>query len=114
MNRRQIISSHNPTLTKPTPDSPLTVGSGSFAFTADITGLQTLYDEYAIPPLCTTAEWARHESLSAAGNYEYTYADLKQNVYNFCGKRFTTPERNLRAMKRSMNISAETLANSIF
>ncbi|MCD8237853.1 MAG: glycoside hydrolase family 65 [Clostridiales bacterium] len=96
MNRRQIISSHNPILTEPTPDSPFTVGSGSFAFTADITGLQTLYDEYTIPPLCAMAEWAWHESLNTAGNYEYTYADLKQNVYDFCGRKVYYPRTKFK------------------
>lgn len=96
MNRKQIISSHNPILTEPTPDSPFTVGSGSFAFTADITGLQTLYGEYTIPPLCTMAEWAWHENLNAAGSYEYTYADLKQNVYDFCGRKVYYPRTKFK------------------
>jgi hypothetical protein len=40
------------------------VGNGAFCFTADFTGLQTLYDEYAAAddsfPLCTMAEWGWH------------------------------------------------------
>jgi hypothetical protein len=40
------------------------VGNGAFCFTADYTGLQTLYDEYAAAddsfPLCTMAEWGWH------------------------------------------------------
>jgi hypothetical protein len=45
-------------------NAPLSVGNGVFCFTADYTGLQTLYDEYAAGddafPLCTMAEWGWH------------------------------------------------------
>jgi hypothetical protein len=44
--------------------APLSVGNGGFCFTADYTGLQTVYDAYAAGddafPLCTMAEWAWH------------------------------------------------------
>jgi len=35
------------------PEAPLTVGNGEFAFTADVTGLQTLNTTYLSPPLQT-------------------------------------------------------------
>jgi hypothetical protein len=41
LDRRAIISRHNPTLRAFDPRSPLTVGNGEFGFTADCTGLQT-------------------------------------------------------------------------
>jgi hypothetical protein len=45
-------------------DAPLSVGNGAFCFTADFTGLQTFFDEYAAAgdafPLCTMAEWGWH------------------------------------------------------
>ncbi len=41
--------------------SPLTVGNGEFAFTADVTGLQTLLAEYEnAMPLCTMSQWGWH------------------------------------------------------
>jgi len=41
LNRRAIVSRHNPTLKAFDPRSPLTVGNGEFCFTVDCTGLQT-------------------------------------------------------------------------
>ena len=46
IDRQKLISGHNPVLTEIATDSPLTVGNGEPAFTADITGMQTLYEEY--------------------------------------------------------------------
>lgn len=46
IDRQKLISGHNPVLTEIATDSPLTVGNGELAFTADITGMQTLYEEY--------------------------------------------------------------------
>ena len=64
INRRQIIERHNPTYKKLNKDAPLSVGNGRFCFTADFTGLQTFFDEYAAAddafPLCTMADWGWH------------------------------------------------------
>lgn len=61
INRLDIIASFNPHLTDINPQSPLSVGNGRFCYTADITGMQTLYEEYsAETPLCTMAEWGWH------------------------------------------------------
>jgi len=61
IDRRAVVSRHNPTVRSFDPRSPLSVGNGEFAFTADPTGLQTfsqLYD--AAMPLCTMAQWGWH------------------------------------------------------
>ena len=63
IDRRAVVSRHNPTLRSFDPRSPLSVGNGEFAFTADPTGLQTfpaLYDKAM--PLCTLAQWGWHTS----------------------------------------------------
>jgi protein tyrosine phosphatase (PTP) superfamily phosphohydrolase (DUF442 family) len=41
IDRRALVTRHNPTLRRADPLSPLSLGNGEFAFTADITGLQT-------------------------------------------------------------------------
>jgi hypothetical protein len=41
LDRRAIVTRHNPTLRAFDPRSPLSVGNGEFCFTADCTGLQT-------------------------------------------------------------------------
>ncbi|MDR0584370.1 MAG: hypothetical protein LBG57_08505 [Treponema sp.] len=64
IDRYRLVTRHNPIYTKREKKAPLSVGNGAFCFTADYTGLQTFYDEYAAGedafPLCTMAEWAWH------------------------------------------------------
>ena len=61
IDREALVSRHNPVLRQLDPLSPLTVGNGEFAFTADITGLQTLsYNYQNTMPLCTMAQWGWH------------------------------------------------------
>ncbi|HXK03601.1 MAG TPA: glycoside hydrolase family 65 [Verrucomicrobiae bacterium] len=58
LDRRAIVSRHNPTLRGFDPRAPLSVGNGEFCFTADCTGLQTfpLLYEKALP-LGTMSQW---------------------------------------------------------
>lgn len=61
INRRSLVRRHNPTLTALDPRSPLSVGNGEFAFTADITGLQTFPEAFEEGiPLCTQSQWGWH------------------------------------------------------
>ena len=62
IDRYQLVTRHDPVLTNVDKTSPLTVGNGEFAFTADVTGLQSLYREYAEAefPLCTMSQWGWH------------------------------------------------------
>ena len=61
IDRAKLVARHNPHLVKLDPLSPLTLGNGEFAFTADITGLQTLPQEYEnAMPLCTMSQWGWH------------------------------------------------------
>src|ERR1041384_6248362 len=59
--RRARVERHNPTLKANDPLSPLSVGNGEFAFTADITGLQTFDDFHRDGiHLCTMSQWGWH------------------------------------------------------
>jgi hypothetical protein len=61
LDRQTIVKRHNPVLRAPDIDSALQVGNGEFAFSADVTGLQTFpaaYEEGM--PLGTMAQWAWH------------------------------------------------------
>jgi hypothetical protein len=61
IDRFALVSRHNPVLRKTEPLSPLSVGNGEFAFTCDVTGLQTFSDEYKdAMPLCTMSNWGWH------------------------------------------------------
>ncbi len=68
INRRDVVSRHNPTLRGIDPRSPLSVGNGEFAFTADPTGLQTFPQPYETGmPLCTQSQWGWHTTPSPDG-----------------------------------------------
>jgi protein-glucosylgalactosylhydroxylysine glucosidase len=61
IDRRALVARHNPRLRKLNPLSPFTLGNGEFAFTADITSLQTIPAEYETGmPLCTMSQWGWH------------------------------------------------------
>ena len=61
IDRHALVTRHNVTLRQADPLTPLSVGNGEFAFTADITGLQTFpgYHETGMP-LGTQSQWAWH------------------------------------------------------
>ncbi len=52
INRHALVSRHNPVNKEVDSLSPFTLGNGKFAFTADVTGLQSFPEEYdaGIPP----------------------------------------------------------------
>lgn len=61
IDRRALVRRHNPMLRQLDPLSPLTLGNGEFAFTADVTGLQTIPQPYEnAMPLCTMSHWGWH------------------------------------------------------
>ena len=78
IDRHAVVYRHNPVVTKFDPFSALTVGNGEFAFTADVTGLQTFTDECEKTfPLCTTAHWSWHTTPAPAGirREDFRYKD---------------------------------------
>ncbi len=61
IDRHSLVTRHNVILTEPKPLSPLSLGNGEFAFTADITGLQTFEALHqSAMPLGTLTHWAWH------------------------------------------------------
>ena len=61
IDREALVKRHNPTATKLDPLSPFSVGNGEFAFTADITGLQTFCEPNdAGIALHTQSQWGWH------------------------------------------------------
>lgn len=68
IDRAALVRRHDPLMTKLDPLSPLSVGNGEFAFTADVTGLQTFPEEYeSLAPLCTMSQWGWHTTPRPAG-----------------------------------------------
>jgi hypothetical protein len=94
IDRQALVTRHNPKITQIDPWAPLSVGNGRFAFTADVTGLQTLYPHYQQNgiPLETLARWAWHSNPNPDG---YKLADANQ-PYTAYGRTvgYPTNERN--------------------
>lgn len=88
IDRHKIVSAFSPRLTSFDKLSPFTLGNGKFAFTADITGLQSFGEEYfsAGFPLETKARWAWH---SKPGK-NYSLADVNEE-YNAYGRKVGFP-----------------------
>lgn len=95
IDRHTLVTRHNPVLREFDPQSPLTVGNGQFAFTADVTGLQTFPDAYNDTiPLGTLSDWGWHTAPNPSGwtieQYRFTefdshgrpigYADIPDDV----------------------------------
>src|SRR2546423_13449296 len=63
IDRAALIKRHDPVMRAIDPLAPLSLGNGEFAFTADVTGLQTFPHVYeAAMPLCTMSQWGWHTS----------------------------------------------------
>jgi protein-glucosylgalactosylhydroxylysine glucosidase len=68
IDRQALVTRHNVHNDKFQEFSPLSVGNGRFAFTADVTGLQTFPQAYAGGiPLTTMAEWGWHSFPNTEG-----------------------------------------------
>jgi protein-glucosylgalactosylhydroxylysine glucosidase len=82
IDRLALVQRHNPRLKKVEPLAPLSVGNGEFAFTVDVTGLQTIAAEYEESvPLCTMSQWGWHSAPATFSNNE-----LRLVKYNSHGR----------------------------
>ncbi|AEE52211.1 hypothetical protein [Haliscomenobacter hydrossis] len=68
IDRKKLVLRHTIRHAETTPFSPLSVGNGRFAFTADITGLQSFPEHYEPGiPLGTQSDWGWHYPLNPRG-----------------------------------------------
>lgn len=100
IDRFALVNRNNPQLTSMDSLSSFSVGNGEFAFTADVTGLQTFPEQYIKGvPLGTQSQWGWH---SFPNPQNYTHQETLKN-YNFRGKdepysvQFNEPGRNQEA-----------------
>lgn len=88
IDRYKLVSRHNPLITKIDPFSPLSVGNGEFAFTADITGLQTFPEVYNKGiPTCTQSHWGWHSIPANDERESYSLNDLEREIFETHGKK---------------------------
>ncbi len=68
IDRHALVTRHNPAVTAVDKSAPFMVGNGNFAFTADITGLQTFPEQYSpLVPLITQSQWSWHSFPNPQG-----------------------------------------------
>ena len=97
IDRKELVSGHDPVFAKVEKESALTVGNGELAFTADITGMQTLYEDYDVLPLCTMSQWGWHTKPVSNERYEYTLKDLVMTEYDVCdGRHVSYPKKEFK------------------
>lgn len=87
IDRRALVNRHNPVIRGLQPLSPLAVGNGAFAFTADITGLQSFPEAYEAP-LGTQSEWGWHSTGGAA---RHSASELRLQDYDTNGRKVGYP-----------------------
>ncbi len=81
INRYSLVHRHISSVTKPDPLSPFTIGNGEFAFTTDITGLQTFPEFYESSiPLGTQSQWGWH-TVPNTHNYSLEQTFEYYNTY---------------------------------
>src|SRR5499427_3472099 len=79
IDRASLVARHCPVLRDFDPQNPLSVGNGEFAFTADVTGLQTFSDAFTnTTPLGTLSQWGWHSFPNPEGwtNEKFQYKEF--------------------------------------
>lgn len=91
IDRHALVTRHNPHLTAIDPWAPLSVGNGEFAFTADVTGLQTFTAYYLQHGITTETEarWLWHENANPNG---YKLSDANR-LFTAYGKTLGYPTK---------------------
>ncbi len=89
IDRETLVQRHNVVTTAVDPEAAVSVGNGDFAFTADITGLQSLAADYYDDglPLETLSSWAWHSWPNPKG---LTLEDTMK-AYPFYGREINFP-----------------------
>lgn len=74
--KQEFVSKYDVKLNSLDIANPLTIGNGNFAFTCDITGLQTFSNLYKAIPLCTMSNeiWAEREAVGEVPYQTYKKA----------------------------------------
>lgn len=92
IDREVVVSRHSPVVRSADVDAPLTVGNGGFAFTADITGLQTFSDHYHRwgVPTETLSRWCW---VSNPNTNAYALADAGRDFVQADGRTVSYPTR---------------------
>jgi protein-glucosylgalactosylhydroxylysine glucosidase len=113
IDRYALVNRHLPRCREADPLSPFTVGNGDFAFSADVTGLQSLNDFYEQGiPLVTQSNWGWH-SFPNINNYHseqtYEYFDTYGRMVPYASIMDSEPAKYLRANPHRLNLGRLSL-----
>jgi hypothetical protein len=110
IDRRALVTRHIPTLTKADTLSPFTVGNGEFAFTTDVTGLQTfaaLYENGV--PLGTQSQWGWHTHPNPNAyslDQSLEYHDSHGRLVPYAGKQNSEAGQWLRSNPHRLHLGS--------
>jgi hypothetical protein len=133
INRRQLVRRHNVRQDRLDPTSPVSVGNGDFAFTLDLTGMQTFPDKYPVGEpgdkdagtlLGTQSSWGWHSTPPAGDTpdiadslVEYgsprgpvRYVDLNGGTQDEFSEALTGAEAWLRANPHRLDLGRISLS----
>jgi hypothetical protein len=102
MDRYDIVARHFVHRTRPDPHEALSVGNGEFAYTLDVTGLQTIPDFHADGiRLGTQAQWAWHSTPNPEGfRLEDVYTGYRTLDGRIVPYATTPPDRDQPSERR--------------
>ena len=108
INRKALVTRHIPGLITADTLSPFTVGNGEFAYTVDITGMQTFAPCYENGiPLGTHSQWGWH-TVPNTDNYSleqtYEYYDTYGRQVSYASKQHTKAGQWLRANPHRLHL----------
>lgn len=108
IDRKTLVKRHIPYVTQFDSLSPFTVGNGEFAYTVDITGLQTFAEHYEKGiPLGTQSHWGWH-SVSNTENYTldqaFEYFDVNGRRISYASKQHSDAGQWLRANPHRLHL----------
>lgn len=81
--RKRLVSRHNPILLQAEKNAPLSVGNGELAYTVDVTGMQSFPDSYVFP-LGTQSNWGWH---STGGRKIHSLKELRLETFDTHGRK---------------------------
>lgn len=88
IDRQLLVCRHTVRKTTMGYEAPMTVGNGEFAFTADVTGLQSFYTKQydAGVPLCTMSQWGWHTSPFSPDDSICSHDQLELTEFEYAGR----------------------------
>jgi len=113
IDRHALVTRHNPVLRRFDIENPFSVGNGEFAFTADVTGLQTFATAFEKTiPLGTLSQWGWHTAPNPEGwtidRFQFKeYPDIHGRMVGYAdvpGNRRTPEIKWLRANPHRLHL----------